>query len=146
MLNINKVIIGGRLGQDPQMAATKSGTAVANLSVGSKRRVKQQDGSWGEETEWTKVVLFGQPAEFCGQYARKGSQVYIEGRLQTRKWQDQTGQDRYTTEVVADDFQLADSKGAGNQQRQPMQQPMQQPQQQQFYNAGYQSQPYNPMG
>ena len=97
---VNKVILIGNLGADPEVRHTQSGTAVSNIRVATSDRVKVGD-AWEDRTEWHRVVLFGRTAETAGQYLRKGSQVYIEGRLQTRKWQDQQGNDRYSTEVVA---------------------------------------------
>jgi len=98
---INKVILIGHLGQDPEVRYTPNGTAVANLTVATSEQWRdKQTGEAKELTEWHRVVLFGKVAEVAGEYLRKGSMVYIEGKLQTRKWQDQSGQDRYTTEVV----------------------------------------------
>lgn len=127
---VNKVIILGRLGQDPEIRTTASGTQVANLNVATNERgPKQADGSYQDTTEWHKVILFGKTAEIAGQYLQKGSQVYIEGRLQTRKWQDQNGQDRYSTEIVANEMQLIGGKqeGQGQQNYQQPQQGYQQP-------------------
>jgi len=101
---INKVIIVGNLGQDPEVRYTPAGKGVANLTIATSETWKDQSGQLQEKTEWHRVVLFGKLAEIAGQYLKKGSQVYIEGKLQTRKWQDQQGQDRYTTEVVVDPF------------------------------------------
>lgn len=98
---INKAIIVGRLGLDPKISYTTSGNAVANLSVATDERYKDKSGQWQSQTEWHRVVVFGQQAEFCANYLTKGSLVGIDGRIQTRKWQDQQGQDRYTTEIVA---------------------------------------------
>jgi len=98
---INKVILIGHLGQDPEVRYTPNSTAVASLSVATTERWKdKQTGETKEITDWHRVVLFGKVAEVAGEYLRKGSLVYIEGQLKTRKWQDQSGQDRYTTEVV----------------------------------------------
>ena len=127
---VNKAIILGRLGQDPEIRTTASGTQVANLNVATNERgPKQADGSYQDATEWHKVILFGKTAEIAGQYLQKGSQVYIEGRLQTRKWQDQNGQDRYSTEVVANEMQFigGKSEGQGQQNYQQPQQGYQQP-------------------
>src|SRR5690606_38480927 len=101
---INKVIIVGNLCQDPEVRYTPAGKGVANLTIATSETWKDQSGQLQEKTEWHRVVLFGKLAEIAGQYLKKGSQVYIEGKLQTRKWQDQQGQDRYTTEVVVDPF------------------------------------------
>jgi len=116
---INKVILIGHLGQDPDLRYAPSGAAVANLSVATSESWKDRDtGEAQERTEWHRVVIFGKLAEIADQYLRKGSKVYLEGKLQTRKWQDQSGQDRYTTEVVVDMrgvMQLLDG-GQGGQQ------------------------------
>lgn len=103
---INKAMILGRLGQDPEIRATASGTQVANINVATNSRSRDMNGNWTDTTEWHRVTLFGKTAEIAGQYLRKGSQVFIEGRIQTRKWQDQNGQDRYTTEIVANEMQM----------------------------------------
>jgi single-strand DNA-binding protein len=109
---INKVILIGHLGQDPETRAMPSGSAVANLRIATTESWKdKQSGEMKESTEWHNVALFGRTAEVAAQYLRKGSQVYIEGRLRTRKWQDKQGVDRYTTEVVANDMQMLGSKG-----------------------------------
>ena len=111
---INKVILIGNLGSDPETRYTTSGSAVSNLSVATSRRWRdKQTSEMKEDTEWHRVVAFGRTAEIAGEYLRKGSKVYIEGRFQTRKWQDQQGQDRWTTEVVAEDLQMLDSRGGG---------------------------------
>lgn len=109
---VNKVILVGNLGNDPDMKYTASGSAVAKISVATKDSWKdKQTGENQERTEWHRVVAFGRLAEIMGEYLRKGSQVYIEGRLQTNKWQDQNGQDRYTTEIVASDMQMLGGRG-----------------------------------
>lgn len=98
---VNKVILVGNLGQDPEVRYTQSGDAIATLNIATSETWRdKQTGEMKEKTEWHRVVLFGKVAEVAGEYLRKGSQVYIEGKLQTRKWMDQSGQDRYTTEVV----------------------------------------------
>lgn len=109
---INKVILIGNLGQDPEVRYTPNGLAVANLGIATTESWKdKQSGELQERTEWHRIVLYGRTAEIAGEYLRKGSKVYVEGRLQTRKWQDKTtGQDRYTTEVVADSLQMLDRK------------------------------------
>ncbi|PSJ40122.1 single-stranded DNA-binding protein [Zobellella taiwanensis] len=100
---INKVILIGHLGQDPEVRYMPNGNAVANITLATSETWRdKQSGEQKERTEWHRVVFFGKLAEIAGEYLRKGSQVYVEGRLQTRKWQDQGGQDRYTTEVVVD--------------------------------------------
>ncbi|MGM0614744.1 MAG: single-stranded DNA-binding protein [Pseudomonadota bacterium] len=123
---INKVILVGNLGQDPEVRYTPNGTAVANISVAtSDTWTDKQSGQRQERTEWHRVVLFKKTAEIAQQYLQKGAKVYIEGRLQTRKWQDQSGQDRYSTEIVASDMQMLGSPG-GQQSQQPQRQPPQQ--------------------
>ena len=107
---INKAIIIGNLGNDPEMRYTQNGNQVANFSVATTERWRGQDGQMQEQTEWHRCVAFGKLAEICGQYLTKGSRVYIEGKLQTRKWQDQSGQDRYTTEIVAREMKMLGDK------------------------------------
>ena len=105
MKGINKVILIGNLGQDPEIRYTSGGMAIATLSLATSESWRdKQTGEQKERTEWHRVVLVGKLAEVAGQYLHKGSQVYVEGKLQTRKWQDQSGQDRYTTEVQVDSF------------------------------------------
>lgn len=114
MAGVNKVILVGNLGQDPDMKYMPNGNAVANISVATSESWKDRDsGEKKERTEWHRVVLFRKLGEIAGQYLKKGSKVYIEGKLQTRKWQDKNGQDRYTTEIVADQMQMLDSRGGG---------------------------------
>ncbi len=108
---INKVILVGNLGQDPELRYTQAGTAVATLSVATSRVWKDRDGNKQEETEWHRVIVWAQTAEFCGNYLSKGHKVYVEGRLQTRKWQDQNGNDKYTTEIVANELKSLTPKG-----------------------------------
>ena len=109
---INKVIIIGNLGQDPETRYMPSGGAVTNISVATSESWKdKQTGEPQERTEWHRIVFFNRLAEIAGEYLRKGSKVYIEGSLRTRKWQDQGGQDRYTTEIVANEMQMLDSRG-----------------------------------
>jgi single-strand DNA-binding protein len=112
---INKVIIIGHLGADPETRAMPSGSTVANIRVATTESWKdRQSGDQQERTEWHNVALFGRTAEVASEYLRKGSQVYIEGRLRTRKWQDKQGNDRYTTEIVANDMQMLGGRaGAG---------------------------------
>ncbi len=111
---INKVILVGNLGNDPETRYTPSGTAVTNISVATTDSWKdRQTGEKNEKTEWHRVVFFNRLAEIAGEYLKKGSQVYIEGRLQTRKWQDQNGQDRYTTEIEANEMQMLGGRGGG---------------------------------
>ena len=109
---VNKVILVGHLGSDPEVKYMPSGSAVANLSLATTEGWKdKQSGEKQEKTEWHRVVLFARLAEIAGEYLRKGAQVYIEGRLQTRKWQGKDGQDRYTTEIVANDLQMLGGRG-----------------------------------
>jgi single-strand DNA-binding protein len=111
---INKVILIGNLGQDPETKAMPSGTTVCNLRVATSESWKdRQTGETKEQTEWHTVAMFGRLAEIAGEYLRKGSQVYIEGRLRTRKWQDKNGNDRYTTEIVANEMQMLGGRGGG---------------------------------
>jgi len=111
---VNKVIIVGNLGKDPETRYMPSGSAVTNLSIATTEAWKdKQSGDQQERTEWHKVAMFGRLAEIAAEYLRKGSQVYIEGKLRTRKWQDKEGKDRWTTEIVADEMQMLGSKGGG---------------------------------
>ena len=111
---INKVIIVGNLGNDPELKYTANGAAIANITVATSESWKdKQTGEKVEKTEWHRVVFFKRLAEIAGEYLRKGSQVYIEGKLQTRKWQDKNGNDRYTTEIVGSEMQMLGSKGSG---------------------------------
>ncbi len=112
---INKVILVGNLGADPEVKYMPSGAAVANISLATAESWKdKQTGEKQERTEWHRVVFFSRLAEIAGEYLRKGSQVYVEGRLQTRKWQDKNGQDRYTTEIVANDMQMLGGRGGAS--------------------------------
>lgn len=109
---INKVILVGNLGRDPEVRYTPNGGAIANITIATTDQWKdKQSGQMQDRTEWHRVVMFGRLGEIAGEYLKKGSQVYIEGRLQTRKWQDQSGQDRYTTEIVANEMQMLGSGG-----------------------------------
>lgn len=127
---VNKVIIVGNVGQDPETRYTPSNAAVTNINVATSEVWKdKQTGQPQERTEWHRVVFFNRLAEIAGEYLKKGSKVYIEGSLRTRKWQDQQGQDRYTTEVVASEMQLLDSRGDGQQQKNQQRGPQQNPQQ-----------------
>lgn len=114
MKGVNKVMIIGALGADPDIRYTQHGDPVANLSVATNEHWKDKQGQKQERTEWHKVVAFKQPAQFLAEYAQKGSKVYIEGRLQTRKWQDKEGNDRYTTEIIAVDVQLLGDSGGSS--------------------------------
>jgi single-strand DNA-binding protein len=118
---VNKVILVGNLGKDPEMKYTASGAAIANITVATSESWNdKQTGEKQEKTEWHRVVFFRRLAEVVGEYLRKGSQVYIEGKLQTRKWQDQNGQDRYSTEVVANEMQMLGGR-AGEASNRPQQ-------------------------
>ena len=111
MAGVNKAIIIGRLGNDPEMRYMPSGEAVANLSIAtSESWTDKNTGEKREKTEWHRVVAFRKLAEIIGQYCKKGDQIYIEGKLQTRKWSDKNGQDHYTTEIIADQIQMLGSK------------------------------------
>ena len=113
MAGVNKVIIVGHLGNDPEIRTMPNGDAVANISVATSESWNDRNtGERREVTEWHRIVFYRRQAEICGEYLRKGSQVYVEGRLKTRKWQDQNGQDRYTTEIQGDVMQML---GARNQ-------------------------------
>lgn len=114
---INKVILIGNLGNDPEQRSMPNGNAVTNITVATSESWKdKQTGQQQERTEWHRVVFFNRLAEIAGQYLTKGSKVYIEGALRTRKWQDkESGQDRYSTEIVANEMQMLDSKGQGQQ-------------------------------
>ena len=109
--DLNKVMIIGRLGKDPEMRYTASGSPVTTFSVAAGRQWKDSNGEAREETEWFNVVTWNKLAEICNEHLRKASRVYIEGRLQTRQWQDQEGQTRYRTEVIASDMIMLDNKG-----------------------------------
>jgi len=111
---VNKVILVGNLGKDPEVRFAPSGSAMANITVATTESWKdKQTGEKQEKTEWHRVVFFNRLAEIVGEYLKKGSQVYIEGRLQTRKWQGQDGQDRYTTEIVASEMQMLGGRPGG---------------------------------
>jgi len=111
---VNKVILVGNLGADPDTKYTAGGTAITNISIATSESWRdKQTGENQERTEWHRVVFFNRLAEIAGEYLRKGSQVYVEGKLRTRKWQDQNGQDRYTTEIVANEMQMLGSREGG---------------------------------
>jgi single-strand DNA-binding protein len=111
---INKVILIGNLGQDPEVKFMPNGNAVTNITIATSESWKDKNtGEQVDKTEWHRVVFFRRLAEIVGEYLKKGSKVYIEGKLQTRKWQDQSGNDRYTTEIVANEMQMLDSRGGG---------------------------------
>ena len=111
---VNKAIIVGTLGQDPEVRYTANGSAVANISVATNETWRDKaTGEAQERTEWHRIVMFGKLAEIAQQYLKKGSQAYFEGRIQTRKWQDQSGNDRYSTEIVANEMQMLGGRGGG---------------------------------
>lgn len=110
-MSVNKVILVGNLGKDPELRYTPSGTAVVNFPLATSENFKDRDGNRQEKTEWHNIVAWRQLAEICGKYLHKGKQIYIEGKLQTRKWQDKNGVDRYTTEIVADSMQMLGRAG-----------------------------------
>lgn len=111
---VNKVILVGNLGKDPEVRYTPSGSAVANVAIATSDQWKdKQTGEQQERTEWHRVVFFNRLAEVVGEYVKKGQQIYVEGRIQTRKWQDQSGQDRWSTEIVANEMQMLGGRGGG---------------------------------
>ena len=111
---VNKVILVGNLGKDPETRYMPSGSAVTNLTLATSESWKdKQTGEQHDRTEWHKIAMFGRLAEIAAEYLRKVSQIYVEGKLRTRKWQDKEGKDRYTTEIVADEMQMLGSKGGG---------------------------------
>ncbi|MBU2880231.1 single-stranded DNA-binding protein [Aliiglaciecola lipolytica] len=165
---VNKVILVGNIGQDPEVRYMPNGNAVANLSLATSESWKDQSGQMQERTEWHRLTMYRRLAEIAGEYLRKGSQVYVEGKLQTRKWQDQSGQDKYTTEIIVDQMQMLGGRGGqsdnqqggyanqgGGQYNQSPQKPAQAPQQnytkppqqgggQQYGNAPQQNPGQNP--
>lgn len=147
---VNKVVLLGNLGNDPEIRYMPNGTAVANLSLATSESWKDQQGQIQERTEWHRLTMYRKLAEIAGEYLKKGSQIYVEGKLQTRKWQDQQGQDRYTTEIVVEEMQmLGGNAGSNNGQRNNQGGYAQQGGQQQGgyapnQNGGYQNQPSNP--
>ena len=113
MASINKVMLLGNLGSDPELRYTSGGTAVADLRLATNRRFKGRDGEWQDDTQWHRIVVWAKQAENCKEYLSKGSQVLVEGRLQTRQWEDRDGNKRYTTEVVADMVHFLSGRGGG---------------------------------
>ena len=113
MASVNKVILVGNLGRDPEVRYMPDGGAITNVSIATTDTWKDKDGSKQEKTEWHRVVFFSRLAEIAGEYLKKGSQIYIEGRLQTRKWQDKDGQEKYTTEVIAEKMQMLGGRSGG---------------------------------
>lgn len=111
---VNKVILVGNIGQDPETRFSGAGAAITNVSIATSESWKdKQTGQQQERTEWHRVVFFNRLGEIAGEYLKKGSKVYVEGSLRTRKWQDKSGQDKYTTEIVANEMQMLDSRGTG---------------------------------
>ena len=108
---VNKVILVGNLGQDPEVRYMPNGNAVANVSLATSESWKDQSGQMQEKTEWHRLTMYRRLAEVAGEYLKKGSQIYVEGKLQTRKWQDQSGQDKYTTEIIVDQMQMLGGRG-----------------------------------
>ena len=112
---VNKVMLVGNLGRDPEMRALPSGQQVANFSLATSRRYKDRDGNRKDETEWHNIVVFGKQAEIAGQYLTKGKMVFVEGRIQTRSWDDkESGKKQYKTEIICENFQMLGSKGDGS--------------------------------
>lgn len=139
---INKVILVGNVGIDPDVRYLPNGNAVTTLSVATSESWKDKTtGEKQDRTEWHRVVCFNRLGEIAGEYVRKGSKLYVEGSLRTRKWQDQQGQDKYTTEIIASDIQMLDSKGGSSSNYDDMPQAQQAPQQQQQQSASRQQQP-----
>lgn len=118
---VNKVILIGNLGQDPEIRYMQNGKAVANLSIATSESWNDQQGQKQEKTEWHRITAYDKLAEIIGEYVKKGSKIYVEGKLQTRKWQDQQGQDKYTTEVIINQMQMLDGKKDGGNGGQPAQ-------------------------
>lgn len=142
MASLNKVMLIGNLGKDPEVRYTSGGTPVASFSLATSERFKDRNsGEWQEKTEWHNITLWGKLAEIAGEYLAKGKTIYIEGRLQTRKWQDRDGRDRYTTEIVGEKMQMLSGRGeggGGGGGRPQRQQP------EEFGPAGYDEPVYNP--
>lgn len=118
-MSINKVILIGNLGADPDVRTTNSGQVVCDLRIATSRKWQDKAGEWKEDTQWHRVVVWGKQAEHCERYLAKGRQVYVEGRLQTRKWEDKSGAERYTTEVVAQNVQFLGKREGGQQSSAP---------------------------
>ena len=119
MASVNKVILIGNLGKDPETRYLPSGDAVTNIAIATSEKWKDKSGEMQEHTEWHRVAFFGKTAEIAGEYLKKGSPVYVEGRIRTRKWQDKEGQDRYSTEIVADTMQMLGSRPGAGEPREP---------------------------
>lgn len=111
MASLNKVMVIGNLGKDPEVRFTGGGQAVANFSIATTEKWKTKEGTWEEKTEWHNIVVWGKLAELCREYLRKGRSAFVEGRLQTRSWQDKDGNKRYTTEIIAQNVQFLGGRG-----------------------------------
>ena len=146
MASLNKVMLIGNLGKDPEVRYTAGGTAVASFSLATSEKFKNKNGDFEEKTEWHNITLWARLAEIAGEYLSKGKTVYIEGRLQTRKWQDKEGKDRYTTEIVGEKMQMLSGKGEGGGSGSGGQRPAQGRPSQQEYSQGnsYQEPVYTP--
>lgn len=145
-MSVNKVILVGNLGKDPELRYTAAGTAVANFSLATTERYKDREGQTQEKTEWHNIVAWRQLAEICGKYLQKGKQIYIEGRIQTRSYDDKDGNKRYITEIVADQMQMLgrvgdENSGGGTPRREPRQE---RPQQSRVQETSYEEPPFNP--
>jgi single-strand DNA-binding protein len=110
-MTVNKAILVGNLGQDPEIRSTGGGTTVANLRLATTHQRKDRDGNWNNQTEWHSVVVFGRTAENVGKYCKKGKQLFVEGRIETEKWQDREGKDRYTTKIIAENVRFLGGRG-----------------------------------
>ncbi|APG24267.1 single-stranded DNA-binding protein [Syntrophotalea acetylenica] len=151
-MSVNKVILVGNLGKDPELRYTASGTAVANFSLATTERFKDRDGNSQEKTEWHNIVAWRQLAEICGKYLTKGRQVYIEGKIQTRSYEDRDGNKRYITEIVADQMQMlgragddnSGGGGGGYQRREPRQERSGGGSNNQPRQTEYEEPPFNP--
>ena len=111
-MSLNKTMLIGNLGRDPEIRYSQNQLAIVKLSVATTEKQKDSSGAWVDHTEWHRVTVFGKQGENCSNYLKKGSKIYVEGKLRTSKWQDKNGQDRYTTEIIADKVTFLDSKGA----------------------------------
>ena len=143
-MSVNKVILVGNLGKDPELRYTPSGAAVANFSLATTERYKDRDGNQKENVEWHNIVAWRQLAEICGKYLVKGKQVYIEGKLQTRSYDDRDGNKRYITEIVADQMQMLGGKGDDSGRQEQRQKQKHQPQQNTGGGGSYDDPPFNP--
>jgi single-strand DNA-binding protein len=112
-MTVNKAILVGNLGADPEIRTTGGGTIVANLRLATTHQRKDRDGNWNNQTEWHSIVVFGRTAENIGKYCKKGKQLFVEGRIETEKWQDRDGKDRYTTKIIAENVRFLGGRGDG---------------------------------